>query len=92
MLSLLIWLIIITEYTSLRFNVHRSTKISKLIRFANPVNSDGNNLRNSREEDAFLWFDEACIYVRGGSGGAGSSAVKFGKARQHIASTGGSGK
>lgn len=37
------------------------------------------------------WFDEATIFVRGGSGGHGSSSHKFGKARQHVYPTGGSG-
>jgi GTP-binding protein len=36
-------------------------------------------------------FDEAVVYVRGGSGGHGSNAAKFGKARQHMAPYGGSG-
>lgn len=59
---------------------------------ANPITSDGSNLRGDvTESEAFLWFDEALIHVRAGSGGAGSSAVKFGKSRQHIAPSGGSG-
>lgn len=37
------------------------------------------------------WFDEAVVFVRGGSGGHGSSAQKFGKARQHVHPNGGSG-
>lgn len=41
-------------------------------------------------EDAYC-FDEAVIFVRGGSGGPGSSAAKFGKNRQHLAPFGGSG-
>jgi GTP-binding protein len=59
---------------------------------ANPITSDGNNYRGDiTEEEAFLWFDEAQIHVRAGSGGPGSNAVKFGKSRQHIAPSGGSG-
>ena len=46
---------------------------------ANPVTSEGSNYgKYTNEEDAFLWFDEALFYVRAGSGGAGSNAVKFG--------------
>ena len=60
--------------------------------FANPITSEGSNLRGDvTESEAFLWFDEALIHVRAGSGGAGSSAVKFGKSRQHVAPSGGSG-
>lgn len=60
--------------------------------FANPVTSEGSSYRSDiSEEEAFLWFDEAVIFVRAGSGGHGSSAVKFGKARQHVAPAGGSG-
>ncbi len=36
-------------------------------------------------------FDEALIYVRGGSGGHGSNTFKFGKGRQHQRPFGGSG-
>ena len=40
--------------------------------FANPVTSDGSNIRGDiTEEEAFQWFDEAFVYVRAGSGGAG---------------------
>ena len=60
--------------------------------WANPVTAEGSNLRGDiTESEAFLWFDEAFVHVRAGSGGAGSSAVKFGKARQHVAPSGGSG-
>ena len=60
--------------------------------FANPVTSEGSSYRSDiSEEEAFLWFDEAVVFVRGGSGGHGSSAVKFGKGRQHVAPAGGSG-
>jgi hypothetical protein len=53
---------------------------------ANPITADGSNYRGDiTEEEAFLWFDEALIFVRGGSGGAGSNAFKYGKGRQHIA-------
>ena len=59
---------------------------------ANPVNNEGSNYRGDiTEQEAFQWFDEALIHVRAGSGGHGSSAVKFGKARQHRGVTGGSG-
>ena len=59
---------------------------------ANPVTSDGSNYgKFTNEEDAFLWFDEALFYVRAGSGGAGSNAVKFGTGRQHKFPTGGNG-
>ena len=59
---------------------------------ANPVTSDGSNYRGDiTEEEAFLWFDEAMVYVRGGSGGAGATTFKYGKGRQHNAPSGGSG-
>lgn len=59
---------------------------------ANPVTAESNNLRGDiTEKEAFLWFDEALVYVRAGSGGSGSNAVKFGKARQHVAPSGGNG-
>ena len=52
---------------------------------ANPVTADGSNFRSEvTEENAYLWFDQAVIHVRGGSGGAGSNAFKFGKGRQHL--------
>lgn len=71
----------------------RELKIKKLQQLsANPVTAEGSNLRGDiTESEAFLWFDEAFVHVRAGSGGAGSSAVKFGKARQHVAPSGGSG-
>ena len=60
--------------------------------WANPVTAEGSNYRGDiTEQEAFLWFDEAFVHVRAGSGGAGSSAVKFGKGRQHVAPSGGSG-
>lgn len=53
--------------------------------FANPVNADGSNYRSGiTEEQAFEWFDEAIIYARGGSGGAGSNTFRYGKSRQHL--------
>lgn len=59
---------------------------------ANPVNNEGSNYRGDiTEQEAFQWFDEALIHVRAGSGGHGSSAVKFGNRRQHRGVTGGSG-
>lgn len=42
-------------------------------------------------DDSTDCFDEALIYVKGGSGGQGSNAFKFGKGRQHLAPYGGSG-
>jgi len=52
---------------------------------ANPVNCDGSNYRSGiTEEQAFEWFDEAIIYAKGGSGGAGSNTFRYGKARQHL--------
>ena len=60
--------------------------------YANPVTNEGSHYgKYTDEEDAFLWFDEAMFYVRGGSGGAGSSAVKFGQGRQHRYPNGGNG-
>lgn len=44
------------------------------------------NLEDSRD-----YFDSAIVYVKGGSGGQGSNAFRFGKARQHVAPYGGSG-
>jgi GTP-binding protein len=44
------------------------------------------NHENSRE-----CFDEAVIYVKGGSGGHGSNTFKYGKGRQHVKPFGGSG-
>jgi hypothetical protein len=65
---------------------------SQIILNANPITSEGSNYgKYTNEEDAFLWFDEALFYVRAGSGGAGSNAVKFGAGRQHKYPTGGNG-
>ena len=50
--------------------------------------------RNSGDvtaEESLRWFDEAVVYVRAGSGGAGATTFKFGKARQHALPNGGSG-
>ena len=64
----------------------------RAIMFANPVTQSGSNYRGDiTEDEAFLWFDEAMIHVKAGSGGAGASTFKFGKARQHVAPSGGSG-
>lgn len=53
--------------------------------YANPVNADGSNYRSGiTEEQAFEWFDEAEIFAKGGSGGAGSNTFRYGKARQHL--------
>ena len=59
--------------------------------YANPVTEAGSKYRDTTEDEAFLWFDEAMVFARAGSGGAGSTAMKFGKARQHMRPTGGSG-
>lgn len=66
-----------------RIGFVRQEKFSHL--HANPVTVDSTSYQDITEQEAFLWFDEAYIYVKAGSGGAGSSAVKFGKARQHVA-------
>ncbi|KAJ1435653.1 P-loop containing nucleoside triphosphate hydrolase protein [Ochromonadaceae sp. CCMP2298] len=59
---------------------------------ANPVTADGNNYRGDiTEQEAFLWFDEALIHVRAGSGGPGSNTFRYGKSRQHLGPIGGSG-
>jgi GTP-binding protein len=76
----------INSYTASRYNKYHSSL------YANPVTAESNNLRGDiTEKEAFLWFDEALVYVRAGSGGSGSNAVKFGKARQHVAPSGGNG-
>ncbi len=59
--------------------------LKKRILFANPVNADGTKYRSGvTEEQAFEWFDEAVIFTRGGSGGAGCNSFRYGKARQHL--------
>lgn len=58
----------------LKYNIYLYNSMMTII--------DGTSYQDITEDEAFLWFDEALIYVRGGSGGSGSSAVKFGKARQ----------
>jgi GTP-binding protein len=88
--ALLLW----HTTSSLAFVSNRITSINLNVGtlFANPVTSGGSKYSaDITEEDAFLWFDEAIIYVRGGSGGSGSNAYKFGKGRQHTAPIGGSG-
>lgn len=78
--------------TSTSTNGWYSRATKNQARYANPVTQEGSNYgKYTNEEDAFLWFDEALFYVRAGSGGAGSSAFKFGKGRQHRYPTGGSG-
>lgn len=42
-------------------------------------------------KDNIGFFDEARIFVKGGSGGQGSTSFKYGKNRQHIYPTGGNG-
>eukprot|EP01031_Cornospumella_fuschlensis_P044895 gene44895-54912_t len=42
-------------------------------------------------KDNIGFFDEAQIFIKGGSGGAGSTSFKFGKNRQHVYPTGGNG-
>lgn len=70
----------------------RARVASGLVLMANPVTSEGTKYRSgTTEADVFQFFDEAFLHVRGGSGGAGSSASKFGKGRQHVAPSGGSG-
>jgi len=59
---------------------------------ANPITSDGSNYGTSvTEEEAFQWFDEALLFVKGGSGGAGATTFKLGKDRQQGPPSGGSG-
>jgi len=60
---------------------------------ANPVTKEGSSYDRSSisEEESFQWFDEALLFVRGGSGGAGASTFKLGKDRQHGPPSGGSG-
>ena len=58
--------------------------------YANPITKDGNNI-DSSEEKAFQWFDEALLFCRAGSGGAGASTYKFGKDRQRGYANGGTG-
>ncbi len=60
--------------------------------FANPVSNSGTRYsRFTSDQEALMWVDETIIYARAGSGGAGSSAVKFGCGRQHAGPSGGSG-
>jgi len=90
MLFYIVYTIFIRSYSYNVFNKKISGR--NVLIMANPVNADGNQIRGDiTEDEAFLWFDEALIHVRAGSGGAGSSAVKFGKNRQHIGPSGGSG-
>lgn len=77
---------------SIQKTINCVTKRTNLVLYANPVTSDGSNYgKYTSEEDAFLWFDEAMFYVRGGSGGAGSNAVRFGTNHQHRYPIGGNG-
>jgi len=63
----------------------RLEPLKKRILFANPVNTDGTKYRSGvTEEQAFEWFDEAVIFTRGGSGGAGCNSFRYGKGRQHL--------
>ena len=74
------------------FGCDRAPLTSKFSISANPVTQDGSNYRGDiTESEAFLWFDESLIHVRGGSGGVGSAAFKFGRNRQHMAPSGGNG-
>lgn len=58
---------------------------ASLSRFANPVNADGSHYHGRvTEDEAFMWFDEATLKVRAGSGGAGSNTYRYGKSRQHL--------
>lgn len=58
--------------------------------FANPITQEGNHI-DASEEKAFQWFDEALLFCRAGSGGAGASTYKFGKDRQRGYANGGTG-
>lgn len=59
---------------------------------ANPVTSEGNKYGGDISEDeAFLWFDEALVHVRAGTGGPGSNTYKYGLHKQHVRPNGGSG-
>jgi hypothetical protein len=59
---------------------------------ANPITSDGSNYGTSvTEDEAFQWFDEALLFVKGGSGGTGATTFKLGKDRQQGPPSGGSG-
>lgn len=68
------------------FNLQKNLAAIKLRPvYANPINADGSNYRSGiTEGEAFEWFDEATIYVRGGSGGSGSNTFRFGRSRQHL--------
>ena len=74
------------------FVVPRMSAFQFSLNMANPITSDGSSYgREIGEESAFQWFDEAIIYARAGTGGTGSSAVKFGTNRQHLKPIGGNG-
>lgn len=100
MLADVVALIVFTVVLPLRNHVDAFTRVNphvSVIRrnsllFANPINSGGSNYRGDiTEEEAFLWFDEALVHVRAGSGGPGSNTFKYGKHRQHVSPNGGSG-
>jgi hypothetical protein len=67
MLFYIVYIIFIRSYSYNVFNKKISGR--NVLIMANPVNADGNQIRGDiTEDEAFLWFDEALIYVRGGSG------------------------
>jgi GTP-binding protein len=56
------------------------------------IDANPDSYRDTFDKNVALYcFDEAVIYVRGGSGGHGSNSFKFGKGRQHLGPVGGSG-
>ena len=75
-----------------KLNNHKILSTHNYELHANPITQDGSNYRDDiTEEQAFIWFDEAEVFVKGGSGGPGAATYKFGKGRVHVAPSGGSG-
>lgn len=84
--------LIVLVAISARIGYRPRARYLSFVLHANPITREGSNYRGDiSEEEAFQWFDEAHVYVRGGSGGAGAATFKFGKNRQHAAPSGGSG-
>jgi hypothetical protein len=81
-----ILLLKIVSNSSFQRNFHIKTQLHKNhVVFANPVNADGNRYRGlATEEEAFMWFDEAVLRIRAGTGGEGSNAFRFGKIGQRL--------
>ena len=83
-----ILLVVLQTYQGFRMVAHPSHSLCASRykpAFANPVTADGSKYRSDvSEQDAFLWFDEAIVDARGGSGGAGSNTFKLGKSRQQL--------